>query len=372
MSIVSPAALSAAVQDLGGAPEPLSEAEDGNIEEDAKYDYSLTKAGAALRNRAAAGAQPSSSSSSSAWATEEEAFTSYGSLRPKNPLKQGRPPSTAEKVDTTSFLERDLIQTRTGNLISRRAVLFGSQNIELRGSGCVISGGVTLRGDLALLRFGEFCIVEGSFAPRPPKSGTSSAVQVEQSEPDEVPVVRPGLGTIVRPSRKLYQHVYVALKFGDFVRIGHSCVVQAASIGSNVDIGHHAVIGNRVVIHSQVIILPYTVVPENEVIPPFSVVSGAPMRVVSSACDLPAKVVGGGSASAGPLNLAAEEGDWDEGVLGAGPRSKGEEGSRETAADGELAQSFVANWQARLRKEYFQMLKGCSGGEEEGAKTEPL
>ncbi|CAD7976259.1 unnamed protein product [Amoebophrya sp. A25] len=142
-------------------------------------------------------------------------------------------------------MEDDIV-TRTGNRISRSAVLFGSANIELGGN-CTLSPGATVRGDLALLRFGSGCVL--------------------------------GCSCVIRPSRK--QHVFVASRYGNNVQVGENAVVQAASVGDGVRIGKNAVIGVRAQLHRHCRVLPGTVLPRDAVIPPFATVGGAPGRVLS-------------------------------------------------------------------------------------------
>lgn len=112
--------------------------------------------------------------------------------------------------------------TKSGNKVSKKAFLFGSQNVEIK-SHSLIQPRVMLRGDLALIRLGKF--------------------------------VSLGQNTIVRPSAKVTHRFYTSLRIGDYVSVGEGCVLAGSSIGDFVVIEDHVTIGNRAVIKSGVKIL---------------------------------------------------------------------------------------------------------------------
>ncbi len=62
--------------------------------------------------------------------------------------------------------------------------------------------------------------------------------------------------------------------------MGPSSIIEAALIGSHVNIGANVVVGKFAIIKDYVRILDGSVVPPNMVIPSFSVVAGRPARVV--------------------------------------------------------------------------------------------
>jgi dynactin-5 len=70
------------------------------------------------------------------------------------------------------------------------------------------------------------------------------------------------------------------LKIADHVFIGPGSIIEAALIGSHVNIGSNCVVGKFAIIKDFVKILDGTVVPPNMVIPSFSIVAGRPGRVV--------------------------------------------------------------------------------------------
>ncbi len=70
------------------------------------------------------------------------------------------------------------------------------------------------------------------------------------------------------------------MKIGDLVRIGPGSVVQAASIGSNVDIGRDCVIGRFTLIKDCAQILDGTVLAPNTVVPALTIWAGSPGRQI--------------------------------------------------------------------------------------------
>lgn len=75
------------------------------------------------------------------------------------------------------------------------------------------------------------------------------------------------------------------LKIADHVFVGTASIVEAALIGSHVNIGVNVVIGKFAIIKDYVRILDNTVVPPNMVIPSFSIVAGRPAQVVGEVAE---------------------------------------------------------------------------------------
>lgn len=133
-----------------------------------------------------------------------------------------RPPPLRSRVPLKPRTE--YIETDSGNRISRRSSVQGSQFIMLGGR-TLIDHGVTLRGDLhrpdsknASIAIGRYCVLEENVSIIPPgrkPSGTLSQMQVTKET---------GL-------------VHIPVKIGSYVHIGTGTVSEAASIASNVYIG---------------------------------------------------------------------------------------------------------------------------------------
>ncbi|MDI1493437.1 MAG: hypothetical protein OHK93_005226 [Ramalina farinacea] len=175
-------------------------------------------------------------------------------------------PPTAAAAAAQSKPKSSFIETDTGNKVSRRALLHGTQHIVLGGR-VVIHPDVCIRGDLVRL------------AP-PPSSSKPAAPS---------PAVTIGRyshicqGTTLRPAPRVTPQgasVYVPLKIGDHTYVSRDCIIEAASVGDHVWIGRGAVIGKLCVIRDCVKILPGSVVPAGMVVGSGSIVGGRPARWV--------------------------------------------------------------------------------------------
>ncbi|KAJ1734907.1 hypothetical protein LPJ61_000838 [Coemansia biformis] len=157
------------------------------------------------------------------------------------------------ELGLTTYKKGEFIETDTGNKVSRRSLISGSQNIVLGGK-TVVHSRCTIRGDLrragpthqAAVLIGRFCSL--------------------------------GEASVLRPPYKTYKGVfsYYPLKIGDHVDIGENTIVEAASIGSYVKIGKNCIIGRFAIIKECCLIEDNTVIAPNTVVPPFSVVAGGP------------------------------------------------------------------------------------------------
>ncbi|KND02355.1 uncharacterized protein SPPG_02825 [Spizellomyces punctatus DAOM BR117] len=157
----------------------------------------------------------------------------------------------------TYYTKAEYIETDTGNKVSRKSVICGSQNIVLGGktiiqTECIVRGDLrrTGGGHAVVIAIGRYCLLSQR--------------------------------CILRPPYKTYKGVfnYYPMKIGDHVVIGEDSVVEAAQIGSHVHIGKDCVIGRFVIIKDCCKILDGTVIPPNTVIPSFSVYGGNPGRLV--------------------------------------------------------------------------------------------
>ncbi|KAJ1831729.1 hypothetical protein LPJ63_004071 [Coemansia sp. RSA 2711] len=159
----------------------------------------------------------------------------------------------------TTYKKSEFIETDTGNKVSRRSLISGSQNIVLGGKS-IVHHKCTIRGDLrragpshqAAILIGRFC----SLGPH----------------------------SVLRPPYKSYKAVfsYYPLKIGDHVDIGPNSIIEAASIGSHVRIGANCIVGRFAIIKDCCLIEDGAVIAPNSVIPPFShVAAGPPARIVA-------------------------------------------------------------------------------------------
>ncbi|EIT76646.1 trimeric LpxA-like protein [Aspergillus flavus] len=167
----------------------------------------------------------------------------------------------------------EYIETDTGNKISRRSQIHGTQHIILGGK-TVIQGEAVIRGDLY----------------RTSTSSGASGDQGGQQPATSTPSVAITIGrysyiskqAVLRPPSRLHRgvHSFYPLKIGDHVFVGERAVVEAASVGNHVHIGRDAVIGSMAILKDFAYVLDGAVVAPGMVVPSWCVVGGAPARIV--------------------------------------------------------------------------------------------
>ncbi|KAJ3347534.1 hypothetical protein HDU83_002050 [Entophlyctis luteolus] len=177
---------------------------------------------------------------------------------------------TPQHYDKSEYIETD-----TGNKVSRKSVIHGSQNIILGGKTIIQSGSI-VRGDLRRAGVNHTVVI-----------GVGKFALLAQR-------------TVIRPPSKVYKNLfsYYPIKIGDFVHIGEDSVVEAANIGSYVEIGKNCIIvsehsrfsieceiqflsqGRFAIIKDCAKILDNAVIPPNCIIPSFSVYGGNPGTLI--------------------------------------------------------------------------------------------
>ncbi|KAM0751039.1 dynactin subunit p25 [Meredithblackwellia eburnea MCA 4105] len=166
---------------------------------------------------------------------------------------------------TTYYSKSEYIETDTGNKVSRKATICGSQNIVLGGK-TIIHGQSVIRGDL-----------RRSGASSSSSGGSSVVIAVGKYS-----VL--GEGCVVRPPYKTYKGVfsYYPMKIGDFVSIGANTIVQAASIGNGVEIGKNCMIESLAIIKDNAKVRDNSVVAAGTIIPSLTEWEGNPARPIST------------------------------------------------------------------------------------------
>jgi dynactin-5 len=134
--------------------------------------------------------------------------------------------------------------------IHRFAFILGRRFITI-GSSCVVQRSAMLRGDMGEIRVGKYCTIGESAILRPP------------SRP-------PGVEQQHRPGRRNL------LQIADHTVIEEDCVIQAAFIGSCVQVCKGAIVSNLAIVHNCCYLAPGCVVPPGAVVPPFSIMEGNP------------------------------------------------------------------------------------------------
>ncbi|WEW59148.1 hypothetical protein PRK78_004617 [Emydomyces testavorans] len=177
-------------------------------------------------------------------------------------------------------IKGEYIETDTGNKVSRRNQVHGTQHIILGGK-TVIQADVCIRGDLYRQQHPT---------PATPSSPSSSSSNPNANANPNTPSIAVSIGRytylsrscLLRPPSRLHRgvHSYYPLKIGDHVFIGERSVIEAATIGNHVHVGKDAVVGCMAILKDFVVVLDGAVVPGGMVVPSFCVVGGAPARVV--------------------------------------------------------------------------------------------
>ena len=140
--------------------------------------------------------------------------------------------------------------TSKGNKISRQVLIKGSDRILIDGKSIILSGCV-LRGDLAQINMGYFCIIKEECIFRPCYTKIQGRLK------------------------------YSKMTIGDNVFIDKDSIVSALKIGNNVQIGKSCIIGQRSQIHDNAKILDNTILPPDSVIPPNTVYGGKPAQFIA-------------------------------------------------------------------------------------------
>jgi dynactin 5 len=143
-----------------------------------------------------------------------------------------------------SSSEETYIKTASHVFVSRQATIEDPNQVQLQGKS-VLREGVSVRGSV---RMGRYCYVGEHTILKSPTHGDQMVVPL-----------------IIRGHSQIGKH----------------CIIEAASIGSNVVIGDGCKIGKRCLIKDNCWVAPGTALGDDTVIPPFSRVAGAPGKVVA-------------------------------------------------------------------------------------------
>ncbi len=213
------------------------------------------------------------------------------------------------------------ITTETGNKVSRRAQLHGTQHIFMSGR-AVIAAGVCIRGDLrgrvresvnttasstttatgtAETKVAATAAAKGEVEAKVEAKGKGESKVEADSKAAYTTAVSIGRYTflsphcILRPPWRLSnpssgpgpgaEIVYERLMIGDHVFIGEGAIVEAKWVGDHVYVGKGAVLGRGCVVREWSVVLEGSVVPEGLVVAGGCVVGGAPGRVVGEVGD---------------------------------------------------------------------------------------
>ncbi|CAM9918930.1 unnamed protein product [Chrysoparadoxa australica] len=155
------------------------------------------------------------------------------------------------------YNKADYIRTTSANLVSRAAKVYGAANVNLKGKS-IVKPGAIIRGELAAVRIGRYCMIAENAVIRPPYV----------LEPDE----EDGGKMKVK---------FKPLLIGNSSCIGKNSVVEAGVMGTNVHVGDNCVLGASCTIHDNCYIEDGAVLPPGMVVPPFSRIGGIPARILA-------------------------------------------------------------------------------------------
>mmetsp|Transcript_13622 Transcript_13622/g.13387 ORF Transcript_13622/g.13387 Transcript_13622/m.13387 type:complete len:190 (+) Transcript_13622:51-620(+) len=137
--------------------------------------------------------------------------------------------------------EDTYFKTTTHNYASRKAIIDGAKQVEIKGRS-IIHKGVKVRGDLQIIKIGRYVEINSS--------------------------------TLLEPSQNPYQkEKYIPMIIGSHTHIGKKCIIRAAAIGSMVWVGDNVKIGKRCIIKDNCIIESNIVLGDDTVLPPFTLLS---------------------------------------------------------------------------------------------------
>lgn len=134
------------------------------------------------------------------------------------------------------------IQTTTQSYVSRKAVVDGSKQVEIKGQS-VLHDGARIRGDLGVIRIGRYVQIGANSCVQPP------VMPLQQEEK------------------------YVPIQIGSYTVIGRDCQLEAASIGSLCSIGDNVKAGERCILKDCCVVAERTTIPADMVLPPFTFLS---------------------------------------------------------------------------------------------------
>ncbi|KAL8918067.1 MAG: hypothetical protein Q9208_007589 [Pyrenodesmia sp. 3 TL-2023] len=195
---------------------------------------------------------------------------------PPSPTKPSKPTSSS------SAPKSDWVETETGNKVSRRAQLHGTQHIVLGGR-CVIHPGVCIRGDLVRPSSTSTTNPTSTTDPKPPRSSTKPSPPPTAISLGKYTILSPHvlLRPPSRPSRSSPHNLaYHPLAIGSHTFIAARCVVEAAQVGDHVVVEEGSVVGSMAILKDGCRVLRGSVVPKGMVVGAGLVVGGRPARVV--------------------------------------------------------------------------------------------
>ena len=89
-----------------------------------------------------------------------------------------------------------------------------------------------------------------------------------------------GKNSNVQDNSTLHTSSNHSLSIGDFVTIGHGCIIHGCKVGNNILVGMGSIILDGAIIEDNCIIGAGTLITQNKIIPSNSLVFGNPMKII--------------------------------------------------------------------------------------------
>lgn len=94
-----------------------------------------------------------------------------------------------------------------------------------------------------------------------------------------------GIGTNIQDNAVVHTDTALPTVIGDYVTVGHSAIIHAATVGNHALIGMGSIILNQATVGEFAMVAAGTVVPPGKTVPPRTLVLGNPMRIIRELTD---------------------------------------------------------------------------------------
>ena len=190
------------------------------------------------------------------------------------------PPLLPTLIEAPALPAGSCIQTRSRNLVHRKATVCGAQHVVIDGRS-IVHEGVVLRGDLAKISIGRFTTLGPHAILRPPHrlvrdEDADAVADRTRSRKGGRTRTPPTPSPPRRCGSRSCPYTSAATS------ISARAVVEAARIGNGVTIGAGAIIGKSSILSDYVTVAPGAIVPPDTVAPPFALLHGVPAEIVGA------------------------------------------------------------------------------------------
>jgi len=110
--------------------------------------------------------------------------------------------------------------------------------------------------------------------------GAKSGIWFNATVRGDMAPITIGVGTNIQDNAVIHTDTSLPTSIGNYVTVGHSAIIHAATIGNHALIGMGSVILNKAIIGEYSMVAAGTVVPPGKIVPPKMLALGNPMRIV--------------------------------------------------------------------------------------------